>query len=109
MSVSKKKRQRVAQKTNGRCFYCNARGSEIDHFVSRHKHKKWSLNHVGKDVDRIENLFLSCRTCNSKKHAKTPEEFIGDWFTAWYRWWRANKRLDLVDEKDLSAVTDGLL
>jgi hypothetical protein len=98
--VSSSKFFRISAKTNGRCFYCNLPAEEIDHFVPR---KLWNV--YGLDdgtypysLNGVENLFPTCRTCNSKKRAKAPEDFIGNSFTAWSRYNRANKRIGIPSE-----------
>lgn len=88
----------VSRKTNGRCFYCNKLGEAIDHFISKKKWKEWDLDNtpLRGGLDRIENLVLACKSCNSSKRDKTPEEFIGNSFMAWNRYDRVNKRVGLV-------------
>lgn len=88
---------KIFNKTNGRCFYCNKPGEEIDHFVSKSKWKEWLLEETplaGK-LDDIENLFLSCKHCNRSKHNSCPEDFVGNSWMAWSRYDRANKRIGL--------------
>lgn len=80
---------KISAKTNGRCFYCNEWGEEVEHFVSRKKHEEWELS----GEDKIENLFLSCQSCNAKKGSKCPEDFIGNSWKAWSRYFRANHRV----------------
>lgn len=49
------------------CFYCGKGGKlTIDHDIP--------LSRGG--TDNIENILPACRSCNSKKNAKTAEEFI---------------------------------
>lgn len=97
----------VSRKTNGRCFYCNATDNlEVDHFISRQKHVEWGLEEVLGSVDREENLFLACRTCNRTKNAKPPEDFIGNSFETWTRYARANRRAGIFTEKDVAAMFD---
>lgn len=87
----------IFKKTNGRCFYCNKWGEEIDHFISRQKHIDWGLK---KDIDinDLENLFLACSKCNHKKRDKTPEDFIGNSYICWNRHDKANLRVGLIEE-----------
>lgn len=58
----------------GRCYYCNI---EFDRFLddAYHLEHKIPLSRGGTN-DR-ENLVLSCGSCNSQKHTKTPEEWKG--------------------------------
>lgn len=55
-------------KQNGQCFYCSRdlEKYHVDHYIP--------LVKGGKHEE--ENLRLACPTCNHKKHAKMPEEFI---------------------------------
>ena len=94
-----KKEILITQKTNGRCFYCNSRNAEhVDHFVSRYWWKEWGLdsaNQSEKSVDDIENLFLACKKCNCSKGHSFPEDFVGNGYRAWTRYYRANKRIGI--------------
>lgn len=95
----------IVSKTNGRCFYCNKPGQAVDHFISRADWKelepsvenlKAELPHLKfKDtgVDDLENLFLACQSCNSRKGRKDPEEFAGAGTIE--RSFRANKRVGI--------------
>lgn len=92
MNLKAKERDIVFSKTNGRCFYCNKRGEEIDHFVSRKKYQDWGLESFIGSPNEINNLVLACKKCNRAKRAKPPEDFIGNSFICWSRWARANQR-----------------
>lgn len=84
----------IATKTKGRCFYCNRSGRmEIDHFISRFRWKEWGLDNVVGSKDSIENLFLACRSCNARKNAKDPEDFVGP--NCWSRYFRTNLRIGI--------------
>lgn len=93
---------RVAQKTNGYCFYCKKRGEEIDHFVSRYWWSEWGLseppaNHGS--VNKLDNLFLACRSCNRRKSNQPPEYFMRRGHKAWSRYERANRRVGIEEIK----------
>lgn len=63
------KKRSVLEKTNGRCAYCGVVLSidnfTIDHVIPKH--------HGGNNG--IENLFASCRLCNTTKGTKTLEQW----------------------------------
>lgn len=92
---------KISQKTNGRCFYCNRDGEQIDHFISKNKWKIWCLSKYSGSVDDIRNLFLACRKCNASKSDKCPEDFMQNKkysehrnsIICWDRYERANKRI----------------
>ncbi len=90
----------IFNKTNGRCFYCNRIGEEIDHFVSRAKWRDWELTKYLGSTDTLENLFLACRKCNRSKLDKCPEDFFGNSFKLWSRYSRANRRVGIYDGTD---------
>lgn len=92
---------KISQKTNGRCFYCNKDGEEVDHFISKYWWRLFNLEitPLSGGLNSIENLFLSCFNCNSKKRNKTPEEFMGNDYIAWSRYNRANYRIGLSDSR----------
>jgi len=58
-------REFVFSKTNGRCSYCGAKATEIDHIVPRAKGGSNS----------IYNLTPTCRPCNQKKSNSSLKEF----------------------------------
>ena len=76
--INQNKLIKISQKTNGRCFYCNKDGEQVDHFISKKKWKEWGLTEVMGDVDNLTNLFLACRKCNISKLDKCPEDFMRD-------------------------------
>ena len=102
MNISQKKLIKISQKTNGRCFYCNSNDpTDVDHFISRSKWSEWDLGEIEDfewDLHGIENLFLSCKSCNSKKGAQCPEDFMGSTHNAWNRYIKANQRIGLLKE-----------
>lgn len=63
-------RRAVLRRDGYACFYCGAENSfQCDHVVPRSK--------GGRSV--AENLVASCKTCNSSKKDRTPEEWRGEW------------------------------
>ena len=100
MNLNRKDLLTIFRKTNGHCFYCSSsKASDIDHFFPTHLHHEWELEKYT-DNDRIDNLFLSCKSCNSKKGAEHPEDFLGGNFIAWSRYFRANYRVGLSDTRE---------
>lgn len=102
MFIGRKKFIRICQKTNGRCFYCNSNeASDVDHFISQHTWRvSWGLEDSGSffgNLHDLENLFLACKSCNSKKGTKSPDSFMGGTFKAWDRNFRANQRIGLLE------------
>lgn len=69
MEIGKVKFAKVYAKTNGRCAYCgdvfDENNYSIDHLLPKSK--------GGSDCE--ENLFLSCKSCNSRKKNRTLKEF----------------------------------
>ena len=103
MNIKQKDLIRVVSKTNGRCFYCNKIGEEIDHFISKYYWWLWKLSDYPANlgsVDQIKNLFLSCMPCNRSKKNQCPEDFIGNPVKAWSRYTRANFRVGLSKTKE---------
>ncbi len=98
MEITQAKVIRISQKTNGRCFYCNSKKAvEVDHFISKSKWKEWDLEGtpLKGELNTIKNLFLACAECNRSKHNKCPEDFFGNSYKIWNRYYRANKRIGL--------------
>lgn len=95
--MTKKDLLTVFRKTNGYCFYCNALGEVVDHFLPKKELIPLyeSLGWDKKLMDKPENLFLACRDCNSKKAASFPEDFTRLGFWVWNRYDRANRRVGL--------------
>lgn len=63
----KKKRILVFKRDKGMCRYCGCgldSNYTIDHVIPKSK----------SGTDDLENLVLSCRSCNSRKHTKTIED-----------------------------------
>lgn len=58
-------REFVFSKTNGRCSYCGAKATEIDHIIAR----------ANGGTDSSYNLTPACRSCNQMKSNKTLREF----------------------------------
>lgn len=69
MKISEFKFAKVYAKTKGRCAYCGedlSTGSySIDHIIPKSKG----------GTNNIENLFLCCKSCNSRKKNRTLNEF----------------------------------
>lgn len=62
----KKFRASIFEKTGGKCWYCGVDGcNTIDHLTPKH---------VGGNDD-FDNLYPSCKTCNSIKGIRTIESF----------------------------------
>jgi 5-methylcytosine-specific restriction endonuclease McrA len=98
MKIPQRDLLKISQKTNGRCFYCNSRGtSEVDHFISKKKWKEWKLDDspIKGQLYNLDNLFLSCQKCNRSKKDKCPENFMGSSHKAWSRYFRANHRIGI--------------
>jgi hypothetical protein len=66
--ISPKKRQKVFDKTGGKCWYCGKMTG--DDFVVEHAHPRSR----GGNND-IDNLLPACRACNSRKHNRDIEEY----------------------------------
>ncbi|HXK70821.1 MAG TPA: hypothetical protein PK455_05920 [Caldisericia bacterium] len=92
----------ISQKTNGRCFYCNKIGEAVDHFISKQKWIDWDLENtpLKGNLNKLDNLFLTCKKCNSKKKDKCPEDFFGNSYKIWSRYERANKRINNFIKKE---------
>ena len=61
----KKLRDFIFNKTNGRCSYCGAKATEIDHVIPR----------AQGGTNSVHNLTPACRACNEKKSNQTLKEF----------------------------------
>lgn len=67
--ISKTKRSEVWDKTNGFCFYC---GQRLNPFIAG----GFAIDHYDpKGTDLIDNLFPSCRRCNTIKKNHPLEHF----------------------------------
>lgn len=80
----------VLHKTNGRCFYCNKNAEAVDHFYPQILFRGLSSHYW----NGVENLVPSCKSCNSSKGKKLPEDFLGTW-RAYSRQHRANIRIGI--------------
>jgi len=71
-SPNKQLRQQIIERDGLTCFYCKKELCEkevaIDHVKPYSKHGETSL----------DNLVVSCKSCNSKKHTKDVEDFINE-------------------------------
>lgn len=69
MSISKSKRLKVIEKSKGKCVYCGVLVDVddrcMDHVIPR----------IDGGSNQIENLVLSCRSCNSIKSINSVEHF----------------------------------
>ena len=61
----KKLRDFIFNKTNGRCSYCGAKATEIDHIIPR----------ANGGTDSTFNLTPACRSCNEKKSNLSLKDF----------------------------------
>lgn len=109
MKLSQKDFILISAKTNGRCFYCNKMGEEIDHFISKEKWRKWDLENtpIKGELNNLDNLFLSCKNCNIKKRDNDPEDFMGNYVIAWSRYCRTNQRVGLLKDFNLRQLVYG--
>lgn len=55
----------IFNRSNGKCVYCGAKATEIDHIVPR----------ANGGTNSVHNLVASCRACNEKKSNLTLKEF----------------------------------
>lgn len=75
--LTKVERQTVYDKCAGHCAYC---GKEItikemqaDHVIPMEFYDAYKA--IGKDIDTIDNMFPTCRSCNNYKSTLTLEKF----------------------------------
>jgi len=66
--ISPKKRQKVFDKTGGKCWYCGKMTG--DDFVVEHAHPRSKGG-----TNDIDNLLPACRACNSRKRYRDIEEY----------------------------------
>lgn len=74
--ISKKLREQVYQKYNGHCAYCGCelkiKDMQVDHILSVAR-AKWIKDEL--DLNNIDNLMPSCRSCNYYKDTCSIETF----------------------------------
>lgn len=74
--ISKKLREQVYQKSNGHCAYCGCeleiKDMQVDHVLSVAR-AKWIKDEL--DLNNIDNLMPSCRSCNYYKDTCSIETF----------------------------------
>lgn len=74
--ISKKLRQEVYEKYDGHCAYCGCeleiKDMQVDHIYSVAR-AKWSKEEL--DINNIENLMPSCRSCNYYKDTSSINGF----------------------------------
>lgn len=87
MKLSKKDREVLSKKYNGKCAYCGCelqKGWHADHIepCRRNSHynpvtHRWEFDgtYVNPENDHIDNLNPSCASCNINKHSYTLEQF----------------------------------
>lgn len=63
-------RAQVWAKTNGICWYCGEAMNPFENFTEDHMDPRKQGG-----TDELENLQPCCTRCNSRKHAKTVEEY----------------------------------
>lgn len=78
MAIKKAIREEVHQKYGGHCAYCGKviayKDMQVDHLVPK-AHKQYRLVKADKDLDHIDNLMPSCRSCNHYKRANSLKGF----------------------------------
>ena len=72
--MTKKKRQKVYEKTGGHCGYCGKK-IDIKDMQRDHMHPKRLSHLYPGNINDIENLMPSCRKCNHYKRAHSVESF----------------------------------
>ena len=74
--IAKKLREQVYQKYNGHCAYCGCeleiKDMQVDHVLSVAR-AKWIKDEL--DLNNIDNLMPSCRSCNYYKDTCSIETF----------------------------------
>ena len=75
--LSKSDRETIYAKYNGHCAYCGAEikigQMQADHLIPMMFYETYLTQ--GIDIDSLENLMPSCRSCNNYKHSLTIEKF----------------------------------
>ncbi len=77
LEMTKKQRQLIFDKYNGRCAYCGCElqpGWHVDHLKPIRRHlRKDGCRHPKRDC--VENCMPACASCNINKHSMSLEEF----------------------------------
>jgi 5-methylcytosine-specific restriction endonuclease McrA len=75
--LTKAERQTVYDKCAGHCAYCGAeitiKEMQADHVIPMEFYDAYKA--VGTDIDTIENMLPTCRSCNNYKSTLTLEKF----------------------------------
>ena len=75
--LSKEERQSIYNKYNGHCAYCGKSieicKMQVDHLIPMEFYEAYKT--IGKNIDTIDNLYPSCRSCNNYKSSLTLEKF----------------------------------
>lgn len=76
-AFSKAVRQAVYEKCGGHCAYCGTElhisKMQVDHLIPIEFYDAYAA--IGQDLNAMENLMPSCRSCNNYKHTLTLEKF----------------------------------
>ena len=72
--MTKKKRQKVYDKTGGHCGYCGTK-IDIEDMQRDHMHPKRLSHLYPGNINDIDNLMPSCRKCNHYKRSRGVESF----------------------------------
>lgn len=103
--ISKNLRQQVYEKYNGHCAYCGCelemKDMQVDHIFSVAK-AKWKKDEI--DLNHIDNLMPSCRSCNYYKDTCSIDTFRKNLKTLMERVkkpfiYRLAEKYDMVEEK----------
>lgn len=75
--LTKAERQVIYDKCGGHCAYCGRpitiREMQADHVMPMEFYDAYKA--VGKDIDTIDNMLPTCRSCNNYKSTLTLEKF----------------------------------
>lgn len=75
-----KKRQKIWDKSNGRCWYCGChlpeKGWHADH-LEPIRRNWWTNTSVNPDNENEDNKVPACASCNIQKGSLTVEQFRG--------------------------------
>ena len=75
MGFNANKREKILEKTNGKCFYCN-KNLRANHFVAKEEviKKLMTVDHIHpkskNGSNKLDNLIPSCYKCNQNKADK---------------------------------------